>query len=165
MNATLMRTVSCSFLKTCYFTSLPVITMYCITIENDVFSSVFKKLYCVLHCRAKDFTISEEPLMMAVVNFLKTLQVWHTQQWLIVAIFWTLPVVVLGECQSHHDRRIGGFDTWHLSSAWFLRRPVKHDCLVLQITPVNQSNLLSVIKRKALQFDARMTYCSGLTCF
>ena len=59
----------------------------------------------------------------------------------------------------------GVFDTWHLSSAWFLRRAIKHDCLVLQITPVNQSNLLSVIKGKAWQFDARMTYCSGKTCF
>lgn len=37
-----------SFLKTCYFTSLPVIFNYdvlCHVIENDVFSSDFKRLY------------------------------------------------------------------------------------------------------------------------
>lgn len=59
------------FLKTCYFTLLPVIFNYYVLyhmIENDIFSSVFKRLYSMLKSRARVFIVNEEPLMMAVVN-------------------------------------------------------------------------------------------------
>lgn len=50
-----------SFLKTSYFTSLPVILNYFVLyhmIENDVFSSVFNRLYSMLKSRTRDFIIN-----------------------------------------------------------------------------------------------------------